>query len=1631
MKLKALVLREHPTTTDEEWKFTVPTQYMAPAQRRERVLKVTFSDAGIVLDTDKISSNRILHSDDPTKFILLGVRRTFRFPDHPPRIVTEYLTRLFKAGLWLNGRERSCYLREANSDQELDARIYALGDYGRIMNVSKRAKRIGLLFSSAQVDLQLDPKFIADIPDIEIGDEVFSDGCGLMSKRLAITVAKKKKVVFRGTRYTPTVVQIRYLGYKGVLMLHPKMDAENVMRDGVTEHIHLAEFRASMKKFKAVGDNSFSVVGYSKPYSFGRLNNDIVVLISSLGVTNDKFLAKQQAYFDWIQDATLNVTSAIDFLSSTDKYTLAEQVFLDGLTDQHIREIKKLQVDELSRHHDKETKKFKTRMLIHQSRRLYGVCDPLQVLKEGQVHIRITTARRGPSTPIHGDVLVVRNPCLHPGDVLKLRAVARDELSHLVDCIVFASVAKPGHKPAPSMTSGGDLDGDEFFVCWDPDIVPTRTLEPYDYPPNRERKARVVTRMDLATYFASYNTSGVARVSALHNKWAIASPEGALCAECQELNALHSQSVDGAVIAMPERLKHPPEPSSPFIIDLLREQEEAFEAKFLEERSNISIMQQVEVEDPKVLLEMFLKSKNVLNALSEYEIFDLALRFSRKHKFDLLPFLPELDVSALGAMEKHVMSSTLYLSRIDYPYIWNSLFQSDILSSTDLSIQGLDSSFSLQKLYSSTVHSQATFFEYLRRATQSYTRKLLLIRTDQRFAVGIFMRGDIPWDEDPEVNDNVVVVSFLSESGATLPHQKPCTKGYKLHCSFGKMELYNKHRGDTFIFIRRSPEGLQSEVVTSIALQKISGTVQRQIGRINRTAVMNIELHVVSNQDRVAQQLFDMWYNHVPTEEQLRRFPRKAVPYRLNNIRDVDWDPPFAEPEGEEISEEENHRLREEWRQKRRLLGIIKDVFYPDLKDLVLPPGKLRKQHTENTIERPLVNASIDDFDGILEFCIAYHADDELFLVFQHSLSGELPEPEFLAKWLQRSPALVFVLLRCFPPTDELYLHPEIASLEWDLTLNIVQAIVRSANDTGIAALVALEKVAGSIASIRLADYMDLVMTTSLSVRAKTLVQEALLVLHESRLNYLPQPLPNEIVYVHKHALNIVFDRAEEASDECPCNEDGRPRAKQAVPPAQVTLFFASTSESPYAIKGDIRVDAKHSIRLHSHVRFKATSKPDNQFINTPVLDGQVIVANRGEYRFKLMQPAPPELNHMDWLVYSAGSIATSQAMLDALKTLMTEKWTCCRFYDLVTGDDSQRTHPESVSDDGEETDEAPRARKGKEREKVIGSDGEEDVDSSDDEDVEGFEFDEGHEVVVPSDVTLNDSQMLAIGSWDARLSLIWGPPGTGKTTVVVQILRSILMSFDKGKRPRILMTASTHNAVDNVLERFIRVNAQDKLVSEDEILRVATDQLKVNEDLHQYTLNDRLGGDLNQNKKLQKKAMERVKKAVLVFSTCAGAGLGILRKFNFDIAIIDEASQITEPCALIPFVKGIKKGIMVGDHVQLRPMVRKMGMALEADVSLLERLYAQEDVPGLKKTMLDVQYRSPEALNAFPSQEFYQGRLRTSESNESKLEVLKGLAFPWPVRDGSIVPTVFIQCPDEEDFGGRSKTNDGQVVSF
>lgn len=103
--------------------------------------------------------------------------------------------------------------------------------------------------------------------------------------------------------------------------------------------------------------------------------------------------------------------------------------------------------------------------------------------------------------------------------------------------------------------------------------------------------------------------------------------------------------------------------------------------------------------------------------------------------------------------------------------------------------------------------------------------------------------------------------------------------------------------------------------------------------------------------------------------------------------------------------------------------------------------------------------------------------------------------------------------------------------------------------------------------------------------------------------------------------------------------------------------------------------------------------------------------------------------------------------------------------------------------------------------------------------------------------------------------------------------------------------------------------------------------------------------------------------------------------------------------------------------------MVRRMAEALEHDVSLLERLYTKQNAEGIMKTMLDVQYRSPERLNRFPSTEFYEGRLQSGVSDPQSLEALTRSAFPWP-QDNGVISSVFVQCSAEEDMGRMSKGN-------
>ncbi|OCH91052.1 RdRP-domain-containing protein [Obba rivulosa] len=1468
-----VILRANPSPDDDEWVFNT---HLPPIRQRDRVIgkHISFTPEAIKLDISQFPNNRILRSDDPSKFILTSFQ-ALRFPDKPPSVAREYMMRFFKAGIFLNGIQYRFY---GHSNSQL----FPTG-----------AKRIGLLFSQAELDWILDPRYTKDIDDIVFNGENFSDGCGLMSKR--------------------------YRGYKGVLMLYPELIEE-----------HLVHFRASQKKFTATQDDTFSVVDHSAPYAFARLNNDVIVLLASLGISPDTFLTKQHAYHEWIRAASDDWEVAFNFLCALGQFDHAERVLLDGLDSPRVQKvIQSCQDKELASF--KKNEKFRARMVILKSRLLFGICDPYGVLNEGEVHVRVSVPRRGASALTNVDVLVVRNPCLHPGDCLKLRAVCHPRLAHLVDCIVFAT---KGKRAAPSMSSGGDLDGDRFMVIWDSDLVPKKVAEEY--------AATVITRQDLAKHFASYNSMSLAKIVSLHSKWLRYSPKGAMSNECQDLNALHSMVVDGGSVKIPERLLSPPTTEEPYVIDLLQEQAKEFFDNFTRLRAEISMVTDLVPTDARDFLKRFLSMEK--SALSEYELITMATRYARKHQLDFKEFLSYIDFGALSTAEKYALSVQHDLSEERHPYIWNSLARSEILKARDLEDRNIGGPLRLQRLYTSSEQGRAAFFEYLKEATQYYNRRIMILKASGLMST--YWRG---------------------------------TKGYRLHCSDNVMQLYDQKRANTFIFVTRPPEKSGADIVTSIALQKISARVQKQCGRINRTPVVAIEIHVVSNRDRIAHQAFDLRFEHVQTEEFLGRFDHKPEAYTPNTLSGYPW-------------AEQNP----------------KSLFF--------------KTGSKEEAESIIANTSQNDRLDYFKFALQHHAEERIFWIFTAVIRGQDLPLDDIQFYIEEYPPLAYSILKRFLPDESTSLPEAIASLSWI----IIRNVIRSANDLGIASLVALEKLTANINQLNLPTFFDALWLVSLSVRASSLVQEVLLVLHECRAGI--RALSRRLEYAHQHALAIIFDRVEEAADTCPCDESGRPRRQSKAPiRAKLVPYSSKKQELPQpnpgaepaigapgqgqahveprventvqtpgeeqagpdakgkiAVVAHIRVDAQTTSRIHSHVRLRVSSPPQGPHVPSAIVDAIVTRANRGELYLEVQQPLPPEYDRVDWNLYDAGSTATSKAMLDAVLRLAEDGYECCRFNDVIIGTAAVVEEDEQLSQDL---------------------------------------TDVGHRL--PE--TLNASQCTAVlSAQPGSLSLIWGPPG--KTTVVVQILLRFLR---EDPECRILMTASTHNAVDNVLERFVRESEAAHLLTDEQILRAATESSRVNKSLQKYTMDARMGGSINENQRLLDKAKKRVKEARIVFTTCAGAGLGLLRHvdFEFDTVLIDEASQITEPCTLIPLVKGCRQAVLVGDHVQLRPTVKNMGKALEFDKSLFERLYTGPLYANMTRTMLDVQYRFSADMARFPSDEFYKGRLQTGTPREAQISAQLGpSSLPWPQVDGRLFPVVFVPCLSEEDYGRSSKSNEGQV---
>ncbi|SEH66294.1 DNA replication ATP-dependent helicase Dna2 [Halopenitus malekzadehii] len=201
-------------------------------------------------------------------------------------------------------------------------------------------------------------------------------------------------------------------------------------------------------------------------------------------------------------------------------------------------------------------------------------------------------------------------------------------------------------------------------------------------------------------------------------------------------------------------------------------------------------------------------------------------------------------------------------------------------------------------------------------------------------------------------------------------------------------------------------------------------------------------------------------------------------------------------------------------------------------------------------------------------------------------------------------------------------------------------------------------------------------------------------------------------------------------------------------------------------------------------------------------------------------------------------------------------------------------------------------------------------------------------------------------------LALIHGPPGTGKTYTIARAIEALV-----GDGDRVLLAAFTNRAVDNALEA-VRAGSDGEI--DTDIVRVGT-ETGVRGDMQDVRLRER-GDPTDRARELES--------ADVVAATTAACGSRVLREQSFDVALVDEASQLTEPSTLAA-ISLADRFVLVGDHEQLPPVVRAEN---DLQRSLFERLV--ETYPEAS-VMLDRQYRMSQRIQAFASREFYDGALR------------------------------------------------------
>lgn len=263
----------------------------------------------------------------------------------------------------------------------------------------------------------------------------------------------------------------------------------------------------------------------------------------------------------------------------------------------------------------------------------------------------------------------------------------------------------------------------------------------------------------------------------------------------------------------------------------------------------------------------------------------------------------------------------------------------------------------------------------------------------------------------------------------------------------------------------------------------------------------------------------------------------------------------------------------------------------------------------------------------------------------------------------------------------------------------------------------------------------------------------------------------------------------------------------------------------------------------------------------------------------------------------------------------------------------------------------------------------------------------------------LNPTQERAVNEvlWAKDVAIVHGPPGTGKTTTLVEAINETLM-----RESQVLVCAQSNMAVDWISEKLV-----DRGIN---VLRIGN-PTRVNDKMLGFTYERRFEShpdypqlwairkairELRKNRKKGSEnyhqKMDRLKsraaeielrinaelfgEARVIACTLVGSAHHLLEGMKFGTLFIDEAAQALEAACWIP-MRRASRVILAGDHCQLPPTVKSIA-ALRAGLgkTLMERI--AENKPEVV-TLLKIQYRMNDEIMRFSSDWFYGGKVESA----------------------------------------------------